>query len=139
MVADVICLSAYQGCRGTPYPVPCLSVLCPSTITDAVPLPTCIIHQLVLQFGSEYYSNYYSYGSEYRILPRSSVLRHDTPAGSVVDAVLNNQTLADEHVDKRVMLQTVPARVRRGVVFVLQGGSDPGAADLGLYEGLVAS
>ena len=37
------------ACRRTPYPVPCLSVLCPSTITVTVPLPTCIVHQLVQQ------------------------------------------------------------------------------------------
>ena len=30
------------ACRRTPCPVPCLSGLCPSTITVTVPLPTCI-------------------------------------------------------------------------------------------------
>ena len=36
-------------CRRTPYPVPWLSVVLPSTITVTVPLPTCMVHQLVLQ------------------------------------------------------------------------------------------
>ena len=36
-------------CRRTPYPVPCLLLPCPSAITVTVPLPTCILHQLVLQ------------------------------------------------------------------------------------------
>ena len=32
-------------CRRTPYPVFSLSLLCPSTITDTIPLPTCMVHQ----------------------------------------------------------------------------------------------
>ena len=36
-------------CRRTPYPVPSLSGLCPSTITVTEPLPTCMVHQLVLE------------------------------------------------------------------------------------------
>ena len=38
-------------CRRTPYPVPCLSVVLLSTITVTVPLPTCMLQQLVLQLG----------------------------------------------------------------------------------------
>ena len=37
------------SCRRTPYPVPCLLLSCPSAITVTVPLPTCTLHQLVLQ------------------------------------------------------------------------------------------
>ena len=37
------------GCRRTPYPVPCLLLPCLSAITPTVPLPTCTLHQLVLQ------------------------------------------------------------------------------------------
>ena len=36
-------------CRRTPYPVPCLSLPCPSAITVTVPLSTCMVHQLLLQ------------------------------------------------------------------------------------------
>ena len=32
-------------CRRTPYPVSSLSLLCPSTITDTVLLPTCMVLQ----------------------------------------------------------------------------------------------
>ena len=32
-------------CRRTPYPVPLLSLPCPSTITVTEPLPTCMVHQ----------------------------------------------------------------------------------------------